>query len=195
MHRKWWRRAAPPAAAMAATLAFAASAQAHAVVSPPVAQKGVLQQFSLSVPTEKANNTTTKIELDVPAGFTIDSFEPAPGWTRQVQSTGSGEEAVVQRVTWTGGHVPTGEDAVFRFNGEAPNSQTYRFHVIQTYKDGSVADWSGPESSDSPAPTLQALDSLGGGSGGPLGIIALVVAGVALIVAAAGLFARGRALA
>ena len=44
----------------------------------------------------------------MPSGFGIDSFVPAPGWTRQVQSTGSGDSAIVQTVTWTGGATPTG---------------------------------------------------------------------------------------
>ena len=51
-------------------------------MSPPVALDGELQQFTLSVPTEKEGATTTTIELTVPAGFAIDSFEPAPGWKR-----------------------------------------------------------------------------------------------------------------
>ena len=38
-----------------------------------------------------------------------------PGWKRVEQSTGSGENAVVTQVTWTGGHVPTEEDSLFQF--------------------------------------------------------------------------------
>jgi uncharacterized protein YcnI len=162
-----------------------AQAQAHAVVSPPVAQKGVLQVFTLSVPTEKENSTTTKIELDVPAGFAIDSFAPSPGWKRQVQSKGSGDAAVVQKVVWTGGRVPSEEDSVFQFNASAPKAQDYKFRVVQTYADGSIADWSGPENSDTPAPVISSVDSLGGGgsSSNTAGIIAIVVAALALILA------------
>jgi uncharacterized protein YcnI len=167
-----------------AILAVAATqAQAHAVVSPPVAEKGVLQVFTLSVPTEKEGATTTKIELDIPSGFSIDSFAPAPGWKRQVQQTGSGDSAVVQKVTWVGGKTPTEEDSVFMFNASAPKSQDYQFHVIQTYSDGSVVDWSGPESSDTPAPVVKAVDSLGGGgSSSTAGVIALVIAALALVL-------------
>jgi len=176
--------------ALALTLA-AAQAQAHAVISPPVADSGSLQQFTLAVPTEKENTTTTKVELDVPSGFAIDSYEPEPGWKRQVAAKGSGEEAVVQKVIWTGGHVPTEEDAVFRFNASAPKDKTYRFRVQQTYADGSVVDWSGPESSDTPAPLVRASSSLGSGGGKTVSIIALIVAGVALLLAIVGL-AGGR---
>src|SRR5437763_882617 len=91
----------------------------------PVAKSKVLQQFTLSVPTEEANSTTTQIELTVPSGFAVDSFEPSPGWKRTEQSTGSGEETVVQKVTWSGGKVPTGEDSVFRFNASLDSNKTY----------------------------------------------------------------------
>src|SRR3954469_24841846 len=188
------KRYVAPLAGAAAALAIAApSAWGHAIVSPAVAKTGALQYFTLSVPTEKEGATTTKIELNVPNGFSIDSYEPAPGWKRSVQATGSGEDAVVHKVVWTGGKVPTEEDAVFQFNAEAAKTQQYKFTVQQTYSDGSVVSWSGPESSDTPAPTLESLSSFGGGGGGgssTLDVIALVAAGLALVLAAVGLAPR-----
>jgi len=175
-----------------AALVAAAGASAHAIVSPPVAQNAKLQQFTLSVPTEKEGVTTTTVELTVPAGFAIDSFEPAPApWKQQVQSTGSGDSAVVQKVTWSGGSTPTDEDAVFRFNASTTGVKTYTFAVRQTYSDGSVVDWTGPESSDTPAPTVKAVSDLGGGGSSTLGIVALVLAGIALVVAIGALVTRG----
>jgi uncharacterized protein YcnI len=184
------------AGALIASGLTAADAGAHAVVSPPVAEKGVLQQFALSVPTEKEKATTTKIELDLPSGFNIDSYEPAPGWKRQVTAKGSGEDATVQKVVWTGGKVPTEEDAVFRFNASASSAKNYTFHVQQSYSDGSVVDWSGPESSDTPAPTVDAVASLGGGSGSSntLAVIALIAGGLALILSIVGLAGGRRSL-
>ena len=101
--------------AVASGLVLAPAAFAHARVSPAVSLAGKLQLYSLAIPTEKENLTTAKIVLTVPQGFGIDSFVPAPGWTQQIQQTGSGDSAVVQKVTWTGGHVPTGEDSLFQF--------------------------------------------------------------------------------
>jgi uncharacterized protein YcnI len=166
-------------------LVVAAGASAHAIMSPPVAKATVLQQFTLSVPTEKEGITTTKIVLTVPSSFAIDSFEPPPaGWTQSTQSTGSGEDTVVQSVTWSGGHVPTGQDAVFRFNASIPKPGTVTFDVRQTYSDGSVVDWNGPESSDDPAPTVEALNSFSNGGGtSTLEIVALVLAIAALVIA------------
>jgi uncharacterized protein YcnI len=178
-------------AALGGALILAASAWAHAEVSPAVALTKHGQLFTLAVPTEKENATTTKVELTPPDGFAIDSFVPSTGWTRNVKSTGSGEETKIEQVTWSGGHTPTEEDAVFQFLASADSAKTYSFKVRQTYSDGSVVDWSGPESSDTPAPQVEFKSSLGGGGSNTLAIIALVVGVVALVVAFIGLFAGG----
>ena len=160
------------------TVAAPAAALAHARVSPAVSLSGELQLYSLAVPTEKEGATTNKIVLTVPKGFGIDSFVPPPvGWTQSVKSTGSGEDAVVQQVTWSGGKTPTGQDSLFQFLAQPASSGTYTFQVQQTYSDGSIVNWSGPESSASPAPTIEAADSLSGGGAGTsvLVIIALVI--------------------
>src|SRR5918912_2070603 len=117
------------ALAAGAALVLAASASAHAQVSPPVALADEGQVFTLAVPTEKENLTTTGVELTPPEGFSIDSFVPAPGWKREVQQSGSGEEAVIQKVTWTGGKVPTGEDAAFQVLASPDSAKTYEFDV------------------------------------------------------------------
>jgi uncharacterized protein YcnI len=174
-----------------AGLVFAAVASAHARVSPAVVEKGAAEVFTLSVPTEEEGATTTKVELTVPSDFPVDSVEPPPpGWTLRVAATGSGEEAVIHRITWSGGHVPTGQAAMFRFAAEASDSGTVSFQVRQTYSDGTVVDWNGAESSDTPAPTIDSVDSLGGGGGtSTLAIVALVLAIAALVVGVIGLVA------
>jgi uncharacterized protein YcnI len=174
-----------------AALAASATAFAHAKVSPPTALAKELQVFTLAVPTEKSGATTTTIEMTPPKGFSIDSFVPAPGWKRTEQTTGSGDSAVITKVTWTGGAVPTGEDAAFSFLAQTDSTGDYAFDVRQTYSDGSVVDWAGPESADAPAPHVKAVSSLGGGGSSTLSIVALALAGFALVVAAAGLLLRG----
>jgi uncharacterized protein YcnI len=185
-------RLALSALVVLAALTVAAAASAHARVSPGVVTSKELEVFTLAVPTEKENATTTTIEFTPPKGFGIDSFFPSAGWQRSVQTTGSGENAVVQKVTWSGGKIPTGEDAAFSFLASTSGSGTYTFDVRQTYSDGSIVDWSGPESSDSPAPTIKAVSTLGGGGGSTtLDIVAIALAAVALLLAGAGLLARG----
>ena len=176
-------------AALIGLLAVPALALGHARVSPAVSVSGQLQLYSLAVPTEKAGVTTSKVVFTVPTGFGIDSFVPPPaGWHQQVQSTGSGEDAVVQKATWTGGRTPTGEDSLFQFLAQPASPQTYTFRVQQTYSDGSIVDWAGSESSEAPAPTIEAKSSLGGGGG------TSVLTIVALVVGVLGLAAGGFAL-
>jgi uncharacterized protein YcnI len=187
------RRRLPFALAGVALVALAAasSAFAHARISPAVSLAKELQLFSLAVPTEKENAFTTKIVLTVPSGFSIDSFVPSPGWTRALQQTGSGDSAVIQKVTWTGGHVPTEEDSLFQFLAQPSKSGTYTFQVEQTYSDGSIVDWSGSESSAAPAPTIEAKSTIGGSSTSTLTVIALVVGAVGVVLGVIALVARG----
>jgi uncharacterized protein YcnI len=177
---------------VAAALALPAAASAHAHVSPPVGLKGESQVYTLAVPTEKDGLTTTQIELTPPEGFNIDSFVPSPGWKRTVQQTGSGEDTVITKVTWSGGKVPTGEDSAFSFLASPAAAKTYTFGVRQTYSDGSVVDWNGPESSDTPSPTIEAKSSFGGGSSSTLPIIALVVAAIGVVLGVVGVLSGGR---
>ena len=180
-------------AALIGLLAVPALALGHARVSPAVSVSGQLQLYSLAVPTEKAGATTSKIVFTVPSGFGIDSFVPPPaGWHQHVQSTGSGDNAVVQKVTWTGGATPTGEDSLFQFLAQPASAKDYTFRVQQTYSDGSIVDWAGSESSAAPAPTIQVKDSLGGGNGTSLlTIIALVVGVLGLAAGGFALVGRG----
>lgn len=173
-------------------LAMAAPAWAHARVSPPVSLAGKLQLYSLAVPTEKSGLTTTKIVMTVPAGFGIDSFAPPPpGWRQQVQQSGSGENAVITRVTWTGGHTPTSEDSLFQFLAQPSSAKTYTFQVQQTYSDGSIVNWAGSESSAAPAPTIEAKSSLGGGGVSVISMIALIVGALGLLAGAFALVGGG----
>lgn len=176
-----------------ATLVLAQVASAHAHVSPPVVVAKQSQVFTLAVPTEKEGATTTQIVLTPPQGFNIDSFVPSPGWKRTVQKTGSGENATIQKITYSGGNVPTDEDSTFSFLASTSGSKTYTFGVQQTYSDGTVVDWSGPESSDTPAPTIEAKASLGGGGGSStLALIALIVGAVGVLLGLVALLAGGK---
>src|ERR1700739_1721899 len=140
-----------------AALVFAASASAHARMSPSISLANELQLYSLAIPTEKANLYTTRIVLTLPKGFSIDSFVPSPGWKRVEQSTGSGDSAVVTQVTWTGGHIPTEEDSLFQFLAQPAKTGTYTFQVQQTYSDNSIVNWADPETGQDPAPTIDVV--------------------------------------
>ncbi|MGI8506611.1 MAG: DUF1775 domain-containing protein [Solirubrobacteraceae bacterium] len=184
------------AALLVALLVSAAvtwAASAHARVSPAVSLADELQLYSLAVPTEKSGVTTTKVVLTVPKNFSIDSFVPDPGWHRALAQRGSGNNAVVQQVTWTGGRTPSGEDSLFEFLAQPATAGKYTFGVEQTYSDGSIVNWTGPESSPAPAPAIDAVGSLGGGRGGASGVSVLSI--VAIVLAALALLGSGFALA
>jgi len=181
-----------------AGLWLAALASAHARISPAVSVAAKLQLYSLAVPTEKSGLTTSTIVMTVPAGFGIDSFvPPPPGWRMQEQQTGSGDSAVVTKVTWTGGNTPTGEDSLFQFLAQPASAKTYTFQVEQTYSDGSIVNWAGSESSAAPAPTIEVTNSLAGAGVSVLTIIALVLGALGLLVGGFALIggSRGRELA
>ncbi len=182
-------------AAAAAALAAAAGASAHARMNPAISLARELQLYSLAIPTEKANATTTKIVLTLPKNFSIDSFVPSPGWRRVEQQTGSGEDAVITRVTWTGGHVPTAEDSLFQFLARPAKAGTYTFPVQQTYSDGSIVNWADPETGQDPAPTIRVVCSVGGGGSSLLAIVALAVGAVGVLLGGIAVVSRsGRQL-
>ena len=52
----------------------------------------------------------------------------APAGSVCFQQTGSGDSAVIQKVTWTGGHTPSGEDSLFQFLGQPAKNGTYSVH-------------------------------------------------------------------
>ena len=67
--------------------------------------------------------------------------------------------------------------------------------VRQTYSSGKIVDWTGTESSDTPAPLVDGLSSLGGGGTTTLTIIALIVGAIGVVLAIVALVTRGRPLA
>lgn len=97
---------------------------------------------------------------------------------------------MVRQVTWSGGHTPTGQDALFQFLAQLNTAKSYRFIVQQSYSDGSIVNWSGSQNSEAPAPTIEDKSSLGVGEGGST---TLTVA--ALVIGVLGLLATGVALA
>ena len=172
-----------PPLAVAAALVICASASAHPSLSPPLVEQGTSQTFTLAVPTEKDGVTTTQIEVTPPEGFAIEAFVPAQGFKRTAEQTGSGEELVIRKATFTGGATPSGEAAVIQFVGHATEATTYDFGVRQTYSDGTVVSWTGAQTSETPAARIEAKSQIGGGSG-TLAIVAFVIATAALVAGA-----------
>jgi uncharacterized protein YcnI len=186
-------RVVPLALALALTLAFGATAFAHARIGPGHALKGEVQDFVLVVPGEKEGLATTGVRLTVPEGFRLRVAGDVPGWTKKVTTAGTGEDVRITAVDWTGS-APPESTAVFTIIGSSAGSATYALPVRQTYADGSVVDWAGAEGSDEPAPVVKVSSDLGGGTS-TLTIVALVVGALGAVLGGAALIARGRPVA
>ena len=178
-------------AALVTALVVPSAAMAHAKVSPPVIQKGTDYVFTVAVPTESETASTTMVELTPPEGFTIDAVTPTPGWEVNVEKSGSGESAVITKITWSGGSIPPEQATNFAIVGEAESEEDYALNVRQTYSDGEVVDWNGPEDSDTPAPVVEAKSSLGGGGTSAITWVAVILGAVAVVLAFVALIGRG----
>jgi periplasmic copper chaperone A len=230
------RRSIPAAVAVAALLAPSA-AQAHVTLQPDTAAAGGYTRLDVRVPNERDDAGTTKVDVQLPPGFIAASYEPVPGWDVKV-TMGKAQEPIdagdglksdtqVSRITWTGdgkqGIVEPGEFQDFGLSLKMPDGEAgekLTFKALQTYENGEVVRWIGPEGADEPAPivTLTA-GSEGGGHGAPaataggsqqsatpasapaasqvggtdtLSIVALIVGALALIAALGALAAARR---
>ena len=172
-------------AAVAALLVAPAAASAHVTVQPDTAPAGGFTRLDVRVPNERDDAGTTKVDVQLPPGFIAASYEPVPGWKVKVTrskaaepiDTGEGlkSDTQVSRITWTGdgrqGIVKPGEFQDFGLSLKMPEGQAgdeLTFKALQTYDDGQVVRWIGPEDADEPAPvvTLES-GSAGGGHGAP----------------------------
>jgi uncharacterized protein YcnI len=191
-------RPAIVAAALALSLAIAATAQAHVTLQPSQVPAGSEDtRLAVRVPNERDNASTVKVDLQLPPGFAAASFEPVPGWTAKVIKsrlakpiqTDDGEITEgVSRITWTGdgrqGSIPPGAFQDFGLSvlvpGKAGDKLTFK--ALQTYSDGEVVRWIGPEDSDNPAPIVRVTAAAGGNQAAAA---AWVATGVAAAVGAA----------
>jgi uncharacterized protein YcnI len=111
-----------------AALVVVPAAFAHAEISPTTAKAKRSTLLHLSVPCESETASTVAVRVTPPPG---------------VELSGS--------TSWTG-RSRGGVKLAFSARAEKPGD--YPLRVRQTYSDGRVVDWSGPESSNTPAPVL-----------------------------------------
>jgi uncharacterized protein YcnI len=173
-------------AAVAATALLApGAAEAHVTLQPDTAPAGGFTRLDVRVPNERDDAGTTKVDVQLPPGFISASYEPVPGWDVKVTRSKAPEpidageglksDEQVSRITWTGdgkqGVIEPGEFQDFGLSLKMPDGKAgdkLTFKALQTYDDGQVVRWIGPEDAEEPAPivTLEA-GSAGGGHGAP----------------------------
>lgn len=130
-------------------LLFAGIASAHVVVYPKEATQGSYEKFTVRVPTEK-DIPTVKVEVKIPADVEISRVEPKPGWKYDLTK----ESNKITSVLWTaaGDGLSSTEFGEFNIQGKIGNQATQIvWKAIQTYKDGSAVEWTGPSDSKNPA--------------------------------------------
>ena len=169
------------AAVLAAALALPAAASAHVTLQPSTAPADGFTRLDVRVPNERDDAATVKVDVQLPPGFAFVSYEPRPGWMVAVERAkaeqpievegGFEVDEEVRQITWSGGRIGPGEFVDFGLSlrmpkGEAGDKLTFK--ALQTYDDGDVVRWIGPEDADEPAPivTLTGASS-GGGHGAP----------------------------
>jgi uncharacterized protein YcnI len=136
-----------------AMLAVSAPAWAHVVVSPEEVTAGDYETLTVSVPTEK-EIPTTEIRVEVPEGFLLSGVQPVPGWEHTFEEDGG----VVTAVTFSGGEIRPREFQQFLVQAQAPEERgEYPWKAFQTYKDGSVVEWTGAPDSEEPASVVEVV--------------------------------------
>ena len=197
MRTIWFRFAA---LSVVLTLAATSVAWAHVRVVPEEIPADSFQVLAVRVPTEK-DVPTTEVRVEVPEGFTISRVKPVPGWEYELEE----EAGVVRTITWSGGEIGATEFQEFDIQGRTPEEPgEYPWNAFQTYEDGEVVEWAGPEDSEQPAsvlnvtegnpnesapqeagsagsPSTSLITQLGAYGGLVLGALALVIALMALL--------------
>jgi periplasmic copper chaperone A len=145
-----------------AALVLAPAAGAHVTVNPDEVPAGSFSRFAIRVPNERGNTDTTKVTVRLPKGLFFVSFQPKAGWKRTVKmqklnppATVFGEKVTerVATVTWEGGRIRPGEFDEFGLSAKVPDASgtTLVFPALQTYSNGEIVRWIGPEEADEPA--------------------------------------------
>jgi uncharacterized protein YcnI len=137
---------------------FQLNASAHVSVKPLQSAAGSSETYTLTIPTEK-NSPTKKVALQIPANVAFDSYQPVPGWTVKVTKNSSGH---VQTVTWTatGAGIAPGAFQQFQFRALNPKKTgNVAWNAYQTYKDGSIVEWTGKEDAETPHATTKIVNS------------------------------------
>ncbi len=136
--------------AAAAVAILSSAGLAHVTVSPKVSSPGAWEKYAIRVPNER-KVATTSLEVRFPVGVRVVSFEDEPGWN--IEPTRDAAGAIIG-ARWTGQLAPErfAEFGVIAVNPKQAAELT--FTAVQTYADGSLANWSGAPGSKDPAPRV-----------------------------------------
>ena len=217
---------------VAATALIApAGASAHVTLQPDSAPAGAFERLDVRVPNEEEDAATTKVEVEIPDGIIFLSTEPVPGWEatikrekldEPIEAFGEEYNEQIATVTFeaTDGGLQPGQFQDFGMSVGLPEAEgeALEFPAIQTYDNGDISRWVGPEDSEEPAPLVHLTAAEGEHGSDPaanevsedeavpaaevqvdesssdtLAVIALIVGALGLIAGVLGLTAARRA--
>jgi uncharacterized protein YcnI len=155
----------------AGALIAPATAQAHISLHPNTIPAGAFATVDVRVPGEVENAYATKVDMQLPAGFTGVDTSNVPGWNVKVVETKlatpikEGGETINTEVsqitwTWTGplGTVNNGQFINFPLSIAMPEhvaGQALLFPTVETYSNGQAVHWIEPGlTSEHPAPRV-----------------------------------------
>jgi len=122
-------------------------ASGHAIVRPAASRPADLQQYTLTVPTER-DVPTIRIDLKVPEGISFLLMQAAPGWKSELVR----KNERIDEIRWTGGEIPPDHYAAFRFIARNPVEEgEIDWRIVQRYAGGEAARWIGGPGSETPA--------------------------------------------
>jgi uncharacterized protein YcnI len=169
------RVVAGTAAGVLLAVAVPLAASAHVTVNPDTAEPGSYATVQFRVPNESDTATTTRVEVALPTDtpFLYVAYEPVPGWTISVTESTLPEPVEVEGSEITeaptsivfdadpgSGIAPGQFQNLAVVLGPVPDVGRVVLPAVQTYDDGTVAEWTAsPEQmadddSLEPAPVL-----------------------------------------
>lgn len=121
--------------------ALSTTASAHVTVKPAEVVTAGYQTFTINVPNEKPIPTTS-VKLLIPVDIKAVTPTQKAGWQITTEKEGSGEAAVTNSITWSGGSIGNGLRDEFTFTAKVPDqAMDIQWKSYQTYSDGSVVSW------------------------------------------------------
>ncbi len=156
-------------------LTLAVGAEAHVTLQPSTAPAGGFVRLDVRVPNEQDAENTTRVEVQMPPGFSDASYEPVPGW-KETETRHKLAEPIkaddgdlltdeLSTITFTaaaGKGIEPGQFQDFGLSLALPDKPGTKltFKALQTYAGGEVVRWIGAPGSEKPAPqvALMAVD-------------------------------------
>jgi uncharacterized protein YcnI len=141
-----------------AVLLVATVAQAHVSVRPRESKAGAIETYTVRVPTE-GKVATTSVEVEIPAGVTVNSVEPAEGVKSEMKREGGRAVSITWTLTIDPGQ---NRELVFIAKNPAEGAEiVWKAH--QRYADGTSSEWVGAAGTRQPAPVTKLTAATAGG--------------------------------